>query len=91
MPGIPGIDLSKTDPASAKRAICLASDIWLKADAQAKAAIKPGVEEVIRHYKTSADQATRQAAQAGEKLLVADSQKSAATKLADWKKLCGTA
>ena len=89
LPGIPGIDLSKTDPASAKKAICTASDLWLKADTKTKEALRPAVVDVINHYKTSTDQVTREAAQAGEQLLAADSQ-PASTKRSDWKQLCGT-
>jgi len=88
LPGLPGVDLSKTDPASARTALCTATDLWLKADAGARTAIRPAVDRVISTYAGSNDPATRDLAKAARVLFDADTG-SAATKRATWNRLCG--
>lgn len=89
MPGLPGIDLRKTDPASAQRAICRATDLWLTANDETKKVVRPTVDTVINTYKESADPAIRDLAAAAQELVTVDS-RSEQTKRASWNRLCGT-
>ncbi len=88
IPRLSGIDLSKTDPASAKHAVCTATDVWLSADETTRRLIRPTVETVIAHYRASTDRTTRTlAASAG--VLVSTDSMSAEAKRSTWKRLCG--
>jgi hypothetical protein len=88
IPGLPDLDLSKTDPASAKHAVCTATGYWLKADSATKKAVRPAVDRVVDHYRASADPATRELARAAGQLLTADGQSGPAKQTA-WNRLCG--
>lgn len=88
LPSIPDVDLSKTDPASAKRAVCVVTDYWLRAGAETRKLLKPTVDRVIAHYRASSDPSTRQLADAAQQLVSIDSQSEPA-KRATWQRLCG--
>ncbi len=89
VPKLPAVDLSRTDPASARRALCTVTDYWLRADSATKELLRPAVEKVIAHYEAGTDEATRVVARTARTLVAADSS-SAAQKRSAWNALCSS-
>ncbi len=95
VPSLPGADLSKIDfsrqdAASAKKAVCVVADVWLKANTATKKVIRPAVDKVIGHYANSPDSNARAIAATAKALVQADATSDSVKRVA-WRKLCPSA